>query len=197
MGACPRSSVPRHADLIGLLGLSGLAVGLGFVPGRLSFGLTGAATAIAGQLAITLPAAVATVLAGAVNIAAGAVVVRLVRRTPFASLTELVLAGFLGAVLLDVALVCMLANAPALFARPVLVAIHALLMVIGWRVARPLAAPWRAIVGRPSLLWVLVGVAWSGPLLLQAASPVVPFFDVLPNHVAPVAHLATFGRFDP
>ena len=39
----------------------------------------------------------------------------------------------------------------------------------------------------------LVVAAWAAPVLLQLASPVVPFIDVLPNHVAPAEHLRTFG----
>lgn len=192
-----RASGSRHEDLFGLLGLTGVAVGLGFVPGPLAFGLSGAAAGIASQLVITLPAAIVTALVSAANIAAGATLVRLARRAPFRSLTELVLVGFLGAVVLDIVLVCLLANSPAQFTRPVLVVVHVLALVLGSRMARPMIARRRPIAWRPSLLWVLIGVAWAGPLLLQLTSPVVPFFDVLPNHVAPVAHLATFGRFDP
>ena len=38
---------------------------------------------------------------------------------------------------------------------------------------------------------------WAGPVVLQLASPVVPFIDVLPNYVGPVEHLRTFGWFSP
>ena len=34
-------------------------------------------------------------------------------------------------------------------------------------------------------------------MILQLASPVVPFIDVLPNYVGPVEHLRTFGWFSP
>ena len=44
--------------------------------------------------------------------------------------------------------------------------------------------------------WFLILLVWSAPLLLQLASPVVPFLDVLPNHVAPVEHLRTFGTWE-
>ncbi len=40
-------------------------------------------------------------------------------------------------------------------------------------------------------------MVWAGPVLLQLASPVVPFVDVLPNYVGPVEHLRTFGWFSP
>ncbi len=43
---------------------------------------------------------------------------------------------------------------------------------------------------------MLIVLAWSGSVILQLGSPVVPFIDVLPNHVAPAQHLATFGAFD-
>ena len=44
--------------------------------------------------------------------------------------------------------------------------------------------------------WLLVGVVWMAPVLLQLASPFAPFVDVLPNHVAPVEHLRTFGSWE-
>ena len=43
----------------------------------------------------------------------------------------------------------------------------------------------------------LVAIVWAGPVILQLASPVVPFIDVLPNYVGPVEHLRTFGWFSP
>ena len=43
----------------------------------------------------------------------------------------------------------------------------------------------------------LVAIVWAGPVVLQLASPVVPFIDVLPNYVGPVEHLRTFGWFSP
>jgi hypothetical protein len=46
-------------------------------------------------------------------------------------------------------------------------------------------------------VWALVGVVWLGPIVLQLASPVVPFIDVLPNYVAPAEHLRTFGWLSP
>jgi hypothetical protein len=46
-------------------------------------------------------------------------------------------------------------------------------------------------------LVALVAVVWAGPVILQLASPVVPFIDVLPNYVGPVEHLRTFGWFSP
>ncbi len=42
--------------------------------------------------------------------------------------------------------------------------------------------------------WLLVGLVWSVPLLLALSSPVVPFVDELPNHVAPAEHLRVFGQ---
>jgi hypothetical protein len=40
---------------------------------------------------------------------------------------------------------------------------------------------------------VLIAGAWAAPVILQLASPVVPFIDILPNHVAPAEHLRAFG----
>ena len=61
---------------------------------------------------------------------------------------------------------------------------------------RPLlAGPVRAQFSRPAVWWPLVLAIWAGPLIVQLASPTVPFLDVLPNHVAPVEHVRIFGSF--
>ena len=58
------------------------------------------------------------------------------------------------------------------------------------------AGPIHFRVTRPAAWWLLVVVVWAGPLIVQLASPAVPFMDVLPNHVAPVQHIHLFGSFD-
>ncbi|MHB8960458.1 MAG: hypothetical protein ACYDAN_12595, partial [Candidatus Limnocylindrales bacterium] len=70
--------------------------------------LGAALTAVGAQLPVTLPAAVLVSLAMALNTAAGAGVLRLVRRAPFASWADVVLAGVAGAVVLDVSLLSLL-----------------------------------------------------------------------------------------
>lgn len=128
------------------------------------------------------------------------------------------LGAAVGAVLLDITLLYGLGWV-GWFSWPVLVALNVAIVVAGGsRVARGwLAGPgwragrgWRAArgpagsaareldgfrPGLPSLLVVFVVVAWSGAVVLQLASPVVPFLDVLPNHVATVEHLRTFGSW--
>ncbi len=182
-------------DLIGLIGLEVIAIGLwllistplGFRPERVVAG-------IASQLPTTLPAAILVLGASALNLAAGAVLARLARRAAFPSLGETLLAAFVGAVLFDIALLYGLGGL-GLFRWPVVLAAHLAIIAVGWR-ARPLLAfPLAVRVGTPSLFWVFIAVAWSGAVLLQLASPVVPFLDVLPNHVATVEHLRTFGSW--
>jgi hypothetical protein len=155
------------------------------------FTFGGALAGIAGQLPVTLPAAVAVAVGAAVNVVAGAVILRLARRTAFSSWSDLVLAGFAGAVVLDALLVFVLGGV-GLF-RPVVLAAILLVVCLAGLGARPLVAiPLR--VGRPSLArWLLLGLVWCGPLLVALASPVVPAADVLPNHVAPAEHLRVFG----
>ena len=58
-----------------------------------------------------------------------------------------------------------------------------------------MAAVPRLRARRPAAWWLLVGLVWAGPLIIQLASPAAPFMDVLPNHVAPVEHVRVFGSF--
>ena len=97
-----------------------------------------------------------------------------------------------------------------LFRAPVLIGID-LAVILLRRRALPAIARARAAAHRRSERWRdAVGVhrlahrsrrSWrsSGPArcVLQLASPVVPFIDVLPNYVGPVEHLRTFGWFSP
>ncbi len=189
-------SASRLENALGAVGLVALVAGLAVIPPTLAWDAEGAVEGIVSQLGITSLAAGATVLASSVDLLAGAVLARLAIGRAFRSVSELVLAGFAGAVLLDLLLLFVLAGPLGLFRAPVLAAIFATLLLIGWR-SRPMLASRPTLVLRPSLLWVLIGIAWSGPILLQLASPVVPFLDVLPNHVAPVEHLRVFGSFDP
>ena len=147
--------------------------------------------AIAAQLPVTLPAAVLVSAAMALDVAAGAGLLRLARRAPFASWADAALAGVAGAVVLDVALMSVIGGLGWFRAAP-LVALLALAALAG-AMQRPFCAqalrPGRV---RPAPA-VLVLVAWSGAAILALASPVVPAVDVLPNHVAPAEHLRVFG----
>ncbi len=47
-----------------------------------------------------------------------------------------------------------------------------------------------------ALAYLLPVLVWGAAIVLQLASPVVPFMDVLFNHVAPVEHVRIFGSFE-
>jgi hypothetical protein len=157
------------------------------------------ARAVASQLTVTLPAALLMAAAAVVNLGAGAVVMRAIAGAPFAGLRQLALAGLAGAVLLDLVLMSVLAGAAA-FRGPILLAVNVAVIFSGWSLRPWLASPPRTALAKlwhNSARWpiaaAIVLLVWSGPVTLQLASPVVPFLDVLPNQVAPVEHLRTFG----
>ncbi|HUR01313.1 MAG TPA: hypothetical protein VM347_02125, partial [Nonomuraea sp.] len=184
--------------------LTGLSMLLG---GPFGFSPGGALAGVIGQLGSTLPAAIAITAATILNVVAGTVLIRHAAGRPFWTPAEAALAGFVGAVLLDIVLLGVLGGT-GLFRWPVLVLVHATILLSG-RGLQLLSAPvswWppsRRWWTRPTLgmlpvwwpLWAVIGLLWSGLLLVQLASPVVPFVDVLPNHVAPVEHLRSFGDF--
>ncbi|MEO8229828.1 MAG: hypothetical protein ABI628_08715 [Chloroflexota bacterium] len=190
-------------DLIGLLGLVAVGIGLTLLAsGPMGFDPQGVAAGILSQLPTTLPAAVLVLGASSLNLAAGAVLARLARRSAFPSFGETILAGFVGAALLDVTLLFGLGWA-GWFRPPVVVVAHLVILAVGW-CARPVLAfrlgsrteaEAEAEAGIPWLFWAFIVIAWSGAVVLQLASPVVPFLDVLPNHVATVEHLRTFGSW--
>ena len=182
-------------DLIGAVGLAALVVGLSILPPQLTFEPAGAARGVLSQLAVTAPSALFLTLAATANIVVAAQLVRSFIPSVGGSLPAFVLVGWGGAVLLDVGLLYLLGWA-GLFTWPVLVAVHGALLALAWArgVRRPAMTGVRA---RFNLAWVLVAIVWAAPVALQLASPVVPFTDVLPNHVAPVEHVRTFGQFDP
>ena len=81
--------------------------------------------------------------------------------------------------------------------KPILLALINLGLVAAGALIRPWLQDGRRIpTNRFPIGWFLILLVWSAPLLLQLASPVVPFLDVLPNHVAPVEHLRTFGTWE-
>jgi hypothetical protein len=179
-------------------GLMGLVIGLALLAGSpgLGFDLAGAIEGVASQLDTTLLPAVTVLVATSFNVFAGACAVRMIRRTPFRSVAQLAVAGVVGAILLDVTCLFALGSIGWFRFGPLLVI---QLLVIGACAA--LARPWLAEgwLGRPRVglaAIALVVVVWSAPVVLQLASPVPPFVDVLPNHVAPVEHLRAYGSWD-
>ncbi len=196
--------IGRNPDVAGLsvamlLGVGLLIAGLEVV--RVSpqwgFSYTGAIDGLLSQLSVTGPAAILVAIATTANVLAGAILLRLLGRPAFGSPSELVLAGFAAAVVLD-ALALFLLGSLGLFGWPELMAIHAALAAGYLAVHRReslLAAPLRFRVSRPAVWWIVVVAVWAGPLIVQLASPAVPFQDVLPNHVAPVEHARVFGSF--
>ncbi len=197
-------------DLVGVVGLTALAAGLVALAPSTEFGFDVAAAVegVAGQLPVTLPAAALVLVVTAVELTAGFTVARLARRAPFSSLGEAVLWAVVGTLLKDVVLLGILGGI-GLFRAPVLWLVDAALVVPvavqltrrarsrepgrrpgpGWR-------DWPTRIGSLPIAGLVV-VVWSGPVMLMLASPVVPFVDVLPNHVAPAEHLRAFGSFDP
>jgi hypothetical protein len=194
-------------DLVGVAGLAAFLLGLtwlrtseklGFDPGK-------ALDGVAGQLAVTLPAALLVLGATALELGAGLVLARATRRAPFESAAEALLAAMVAAVLKDTLLLGTLA-AFGLFRAPLLIGLDVVILATLWapplgRRLRPVTQlpGWRDVVASIGslALAVLVLVVWAGPVILQLASPVVPFIDVLPNYVGPVEHLRTFGWFSP
>jgi hypothetical protein len=160
------------------------------------FSFSGAMNGILSQLAVTGPAAVLVAAAMTANVLAGAAVLRLTGAPAFRSLTDLVLAGFATAVILDAATLFVLGST-GFYGWPELVLLHAAVAATWYAAGSPrlLAGPVRAHFSRPAAWWPLVLAIWAGPLIVQLASPTVPFLDVLPNHVAPVEHVRIFGSF--
>ena len=194
-------------DLVGVAGLMAFFAGLVLLQDstNLGFDATAALNGVLGQLSVTLPAALLVLAVMALELAAGFVLARLLRNRPFDSIADAAPAAFVAAVIKDTFLLGTLAAAGA-FRSPVLLAIDVAIVAAGmWlhpvaKLARPFTAiDWRAArsgVGSWTIA-ILVAIVWAGPVILQLASPVVPFSDVLPNYVAPAEHLRTFGWFSP
>jgi hypothetical protein len=195
-------------DVVGVVGLVGLFAGLVALQQskELGFDAAAAASGVLSQLAVTLPAALLVLGASALELATGLILARAVRNRPFDSVAEALVASMVAAVLKDTLLLGTLAAVGA-FRQPVLIGIDVAVVAAALglpaisRRVRPLTAfrPWRDAVGGIGSLPVaaLVAIVWAGPVVLQLASPVVPFIDVLPNYVGPVEHLRTFGWFSP
>ena len=190
-----RTSEAVALDLIGLLGLAAIGAGLmSLISGPMGYSEQGVVAGVASQIPTTLPAAILVLGASALNLAAGTVLARLARRAALPSLNQAILDGFVGAVILDAVLLFGLGGLE-LFTWPTVLAVHLAILAVGWRVRPILAFRLGARAWSLSPFWVFIAVAWSGAVVLQLAAPVVPFFDVLPNHVGTVEHLRTFGSW--
>ena len=198
-GLLGRSRDVQSISVMLLFGFGLLLAGLEVVRISPQWGFTygGALNGVLSQLAVTGPAAVLVAVATAANVLAGAVSVRWLGAPAFRNVSDVVLAGFAAAVVLDTALLFLLGSL-GLFGWPELLALHAAVaaLYMATRRRRPLfAGPVHVRLSRPAAWWLLVVAVWAGPLIVQLASPAVPFMDVLPNHVAPVEHIRVFGDF--
>ncbi|MES2210266.1 MAG: hypothetical protein V4515_08785 [Chloroflexota bacterium] len=196
MDAPPAERTPgeRIVALAPLVGLFAIGVGLVVLgPSDIGFQAGPALTALATWIPVTLPGGLLVLLVTMADVGAGVVIARGLRGRPFERIDEAILQGFAFAVIKDVMLLGVLAGS-GLFIQPILLAVEMLLLGAGVFRFRPIlqndAFPG---VGRVTFFGVLIVVVWASPILLQLASPVVPFIDVLPNHVAPAEHLRTFG----
>jgi hypothetical protein len=195
-------------DLVGVAGLSAFLLGLVMLRAseELGFDVGEALSGVVDQLPITLTAALLILAASGLDLAAGLVLALAVRRRAFDSLAEALIAAMVAAVLKDTLLIGLLGGS-GLFRAPVLIGVDLAVLLAAAsfspssRHLRPLASfgSWRERLTsvRSIPVAALVAIVWAGPLVLQLASPVVPFIDVLPNYVGPVEHLRTFGWFSP
>lgn len=181
-------------DVVALVGLASIVAGTLILGSTdLGFDRGAAVRAIAGMLPTTIPIGALVLMASVLDIGTGIVVARAIRGRPFERLDEAILAGFVTAVVKDLVLLGLAAQV-GLFLQPLLIAVHVLVLAAGAVRLRPILAPGGAGIPRSITPFaVLVAIAWAAPVILQMASPIVPFVDVLPNHVAPVEHLRTFG----
>jgi hypothetical protein len=174
------------AILFGIQLLAGTPIGSSWVP---------AVEGVVSQLGLTLPAALLVGIMATLQLAAGAVAIRWLRGSPYPGVVDAALGGLVGAVLIGLLALMLLGWLG--WSRPItLAALNGAIIASGWWVKPLLADRTRPTLGVPTLAAALVVAAWSGSVVLQLASPVVPFIDVLPNHVAPAEHLRTFGAFD-
>ena len=140
----------------------------GFSPG-------GALAGLASQLPTTLPAAILVAIAMLLDLAAGAVLLRLLRQAPFATWSDFLLGGFVGAVLLDALLLFTLGGA-GMFRQQTLALVLGAMVVAGLRcppagctavpagpgTPRPLATDRPRLVGAASSLAGLPGPPLRG-----------------------------------
>lgn len=158
--------------------------------------LPGAISSMMSQAPVTGLPLLLVLAATAANIVMGASVARMALGRPFDSISSFVLTGLVGAVLIDSAALMVLGSLH-FFVWPMILVIHGAIYGVTYRRFRPLLTLQPPSQPRLPLLALLLPVlVWGVPVVLQLASPVVPFMDVLPNHVAPVEHVRTFASFE-
>ena len=183
--------------MVSLVGAIGLLIGIQMLEnGPIGANVPAALLGAVSQLPLTGVAAVAVLAATAVNVAMGAAVLRMAVDRPFESFGSLILGGLAAAVLVDTGML-MLLGGVGLFIWPAIVALHVAVLALAWRRYRSLPAlPPPAWPGIDGLAYLLPALVWGAAIVLQLTSPVVPFMDVLFNHVAPVEHVRIFGSFE-
>ena len=187
----------RFEILLNLVAVIALVVGVGTlestaIGGSLSAALAGAFA----QIPVTGPALVLVLAATTVNVGLGAFTMRAIVGRPYESWTSLLLSGLSAAVLVDCLLLFVLGPL-GLFRWPLLALVHGIGLAAGILSLRPLViAPIDVPSPARTLRFVLPGVVFAAPVLMQLASPVVPFMDVLFNHVSPVEHIRQWGTFE-
>ena len=183
--------------MVSVVGAIGLLIGIQMLEnGPIGANVPAALLGAVSQLPLTGVAAVAVLAATAVNVAMGAAVLRMAVDRPFESFGSLILGGLAAAVLVDTGML-MLLGGVGLFIWPIVVALHVAVLALAWRRYRSLPAlPPAAWPGIDGLAYLLPALVWGAAIVLQLASPVVPFMDVLFNHVAPVEHVRIFGSFE-
>ncbi|HEX8024871.1 MAG TPA: hypothetical protein VF484_01570, partial [Candidatus Limnocylindrales bacterium] len=114
-----RDSIGR--DLIGLAGLAATAAGLAVLaPSKaIGFHVGPAIDGVVGQLGTTLPAAAIVTVVALVELGAGLVLARLLRRAPFESIADALLAAGVAMLLKDLAELSILGQV-GVFRAPVL-----------------------------------------------------------------------------
>src|ERR1700693_720111 len=156
----------RILELLSLVAVAAILVGIRMLDGTiLGSSWSGALRGVVSQLPVTVPAGLVTAGAAAVQLAAGPVLMRLVRGSPYHSVADAVLAGMVGAVAISLASLFLLGGL-GWFRQPLLLAVQAVVIGLGW-FARPLlgSRP-RLVIGPLSAAIVAVGFARSGPLLV-------------------------------
>jgi hypothetical protein len=181
---------------VSVLGVAAILVGIRLLDGtNLASSWEGAWNGVASQLPVTLPAALLVLLTSVIQLTAGAVLVRALRGWPYRSVIDAALGGLVGAVAIGL-VALMLLGSLGWFRVPALLLVNGVVIGLGWFVRPFFTEPPSLRIGWPTVAGALIFLAWSGSVILQLGSPVVPFIDVLPNHVAPAQHLGTFGAFD-
>ena len=182
---------------VSIVGSIGLVAGIRLLEGGpIGASVPAAFAGAASQLAATALATLAVLSATSLNVAMGAAAARMVLNRPFDSLGSMILTGLAVAVLIDTAAL-MLLGGIGVFLWPSIMALHAIVLGLAWRRFRRLPAlALPAWSGAAALTYLLPGLVWGAAIVLQVASPVVPFMDVLFNHVAPVEHVRIFGSFE-